>query len=118
MHVMLSVAEVPRWQRSAGRRSCQHGRGAQVRHELLNLMDFTSERARMSVIARSPDGTIRLFCKGADTKARRRGALGPVAVGGHRGLCRPLHSSPLYITCMRTGIRTALPAGFRKPGKA
>lgn len=40
----------------------------QVRHELLNLMDFTSERARMSVITRAPDGTIRLFCKGADTK--------------------------------------------------
>ena len=45
----------------------------QVRHELLNLMDFTSERARMSVITRAPDGTIRLFCKGADTKVRGRG---------------------------------------------
>ena len=46
----------------------------QVRHELLNLMDFTSERARMSVITRAPDGTIRLFCKGADGKAWPRAA--------------------------------------------
>ena len=47
----------------------------QVRHELLNLMDFTSERARMSVIMRAPDGTIRLFCKGADTKVGRQWLL-------------------------------------------
>ena len=46
----------------------------QVRHELLNVMDFTSERARMSVITRAPDGTIRLFCKGADGKACPRAA--------------------------------------------
>lgn len=36
--------------------------------QVLNIMDFTSDRGRMSVIARCPDGTIRLFCKGADTK--------------------------------------------------
>jgi magnesium-transporting ATPase (P-type) len=29
-------------------------------------MEFTSERRRMSVIVRCPDGTIKLFCKGAD----------------------------------------------------
>ena len=35
-------------------------------HEVLNVLDFTSERARMSVILRAPDGTIRLHCKGSD----------------------------------------------------
>jgi hypothetical protein len=33
---------------------------------VLTTLDFTSERARMSVIARAPDGTLRLFCKGSD----------------------------------------------------
>ena len=41
--------------------------GHDVTHTLLNVLDFTSERARMSVIARAPDGTIRLHCKGSDT---------------------------------------------------
>lgn len=42
--------------------------GVEATFQILNLMDFTSDRGRMSVIARCPDGTIRLFCKGADTK--------------------------------------------------
>jgi Cation transport ATPase (P-type) len=39
---------------------------AQVKHTILNTLDFTSERARMSVVAHAPDGTIRLFTKGSD----------------------------------------------------
>lgn len=35
-------------------------------HEILVELEFTSERARMSVVARAPDGTIRLFTKGSD----------------------------------------------------
>lgn len=42
--------------------------GVDATFQILNIMDFTSDRGRMSVIARCPDGTIRLFCKGADTK--------------------------------------------------
>lgn len=33
---------------------------------LLNLLDFTSKRKRMSVIVRDEDGHILLMCKGAD----------------------------------------------------
>ena len=40
--------------------------GHDVTHDLLNLLDFTSDRARMSVVTRAPDGTIRLHCKGSD----------------------------------------------------
>ena len=29
-------------------------------------LEFTSDRARMSVVARAPDGTIRLLTKGSD----------------------------------------------------
>lgn len=39
---------------------------SQVTHEVLVELEFTSERARMSVVARAPDGTIRLLCKGSD----------------------------------------------------
>jgi magnesium-transporting ATPase (P-type) len=35
-------------------------------HEVLNVLDFSSDRARMSIIVRAQDGTIRLHCKGSD----------------------------------------------------
>lgn len=37
------------------------------KYEILNVIEFTSSRKRMSVIVRCPDGKIRLYCKGADT---------------------------------------------------
>uniref|UniRef100_A0A4W3IT86 Phospholipid-transporting ATPase n=1 Tax=Callorhinchus milii TaxID=7868 RepID=A0A4W3IT86_CALMI len=36
------------------------------KYELLNVLEFTSERKRMSVIVRTPTGQLRLYCKGAD----------------------------------------------------
>ena len=36
---------------------------AQVTHEILVELPFSSERARMSVVTRAPDGTLRLLCK-------------------------------------------------------
>jgi phospholipid-translocating P-type ATPase (flippase) len=42
--------------------------GQEVTYEVLNVMEYTSDRGCMSVIARSPDGTIRVFCKGSDAK--------------------------------------------------
>ncbi|CAB4417261.1 unnamed protein product [Rhizophagus irregularis] len=41
--------------------------GKEVHFELLNILEFTSSRKRMSIIVRSPtDGRITLYCKGAD----------------------------------------------------
>ncbi|KYR02985.1 P-type ATPase [Tieghemostelium lacteum] len=37
------------------------------RFELLNVLEFNSDRKRMSVILRTPEGRIILYCKGADT---------------------------------------------------
>lgn len=38
------------------------------RWELLNILEFNSDRKRMSVIVRDPtSGVVRLFCKGADS---------------------------------------------------
>lgn len=41
--------------------------GVKQRYEILNVLEFTSARKRMSVIVKDPDGNIKLFCKGADT---------------------------------------------------
>ncbi|XP_032809728.2 phospholipid-transporting ATPase IC-like isoform X1 [Petromyzon marinus] len=41
--------------------------GTERVYELLNILDFNSDRKRMSVIVRSPEGKLRLYCKGADT---------------------------------------------------
>ncbi|XP_060847824.1 probable phospholipid-transporting ATPase IA isoform X3 [Rhopalosiphum padi] len=41
-------------------------------YEILNIIEFTNSRKRMSVIVRTPDGQIKLFCKGADTGIIKR----------------------------------------------
>ena len=41
--------------------------GTRERYEILNVLEFTSTRKRMSVIVRNPSGQIKLYCKGADT---------------------------------------------------
>uniref|UniRef100_A0A8C2Z5G0 Phospholipid-transporting ATPase n=1 Tax=Cyclopterus lumpus TaxID=8103 RepID=A0A8C2Z5G0_CYCLU len=41
--------------------------GRQRSYELLAILDFNNVRKRMSVIVRSPEGKLSLYCKGADT---------------------------------------------------
>ncbi|XP_034247124.1 probable phospholipid-transporting ATPase IA isoform X6 [Thrips palmi] len=41
--------------------------GHREKYEILHVIEFTSTRKRMSVIARTPDNKIKLYCKGADT---------------------------------------------------
>ncbi|XP_035292180.1 probable phospholipid-transporting ATPase IM [Anguilla anguilla] len=41
--------------------------GVQRSYELLAILDFNNVRKRMSVIVRSPEGKLSLYCKGADT---------------------------------------------------
>lgn len=40
--------------------------GVPMRFEILNVLEFNSDRKRMSIIFRHPDGSIILYCKGAD----------------------------------------------------
>lgn len=49
---------------------------AQSVHQVLNVLDFTSDRACMSIIVRSPDGVIRLHSKGSDAALLPRLAPG------------------------------------------
>lgn len=41
--------------------------GTKQTYEILNVLEFTSARKRMSVIVKDPNGKIKLMCKGADT---------------------------------------------------
>lgn len=54
--------------------------GTQHVYELLHVLEFSSDRKRMSVIVRTRSGKIKLFCKGADTVIYER--LGPATATG------------------------------------
>lgn len=41
--------------------------GRMQEFEILNVCEFNSTRKRMSTVVRTPEGTIKLYCKGADT---------------------------------------------------
>ena len=49
-----------------------------VNIEILNIIEFTSSRKRMSVIIRDPDGKIKVLTKGADSVLSQ--VLAPVDV--------------------------------------
>ena len=42
-------------------------KGTKRKYRLLNLIEFSSTRKRMTVIVRTEDGRIKLLCKGADS---------------------------------------------------
>ncbi|KAI8912623.1 hypothetical protein EDD86DRAFT_245506 [Gorgonomyces haynaldii] len=67
-------------------------------YTLLNVIEFTSDRKRMSVILRTPDNKIMLLCKGADTVIYER--LAP----GQEGLSETL-TGDLDVFA-ETGLRT------------
>ena len=46
--------------------------GKTEEYQVLNVIEFTSTRKRMSVVVRCPDGTIKLYIKGADTMILER----------------------------------------------
>eukprot|EP00163_Fabomonas_tropica_P014181 TRINITY_DN2587_c0_g1_i2.p1 TRINITY_DN2587_c0_g1~~TRINITY_DN2587_c0_g1_i2.p1 ORF type:complete len:1102 (+),score=256.90 TRINITY_DN2587_c0_g1_i2:1098-4403(+) len=58
--------------------------GHDAEYEILNVLEFNSTRKRMSVIVKTPEGKIMLYCKGADTVIYERLAAnqehGPVTL--------------------------------------
>ncbi|KAI6714559.1 hypothetical protein B2J93_2415 [Marssonina coronariae] len=48
------------------------GREVRETYEVLDVVEFSSRRKRMSIIIRLPDGKICLFCKGADSTIIKR----------------------------------------------
>ena len=51
--------------------------GERERYEILNVIEFTSARKRMSVVVRTPSGRIKVLCKGADSVIYERLANKP-----------------------------------------
>ena len=41
--------------------------GKSIRFQLLTVIEFSSDRKRMTVVVRTPDGKIKVMCKGADS---------------------------------------------------
>lgn len=39
----------------------------EIKYKLLNVIEFTSARKRMTVIVRTQDNRIKVMCKGADS---------------------------------------------------
>ncbi|CAM9616533.1 unnamed protein product [Discosporangium mesarthrocarpum] len=57
------------------------------KYQVLKILDFTSQRKRMSVVVREPSGNLRIYCKGADSVMLPRlaaPARPAVAVYGHQ----------------------------------
>jgi magnesium-transporting ATPase (P-type) len=50
--------------------------GARVVYDVLAVLEFNSDRKRMSLVLRDPQGTIRLVTKGADSVMLARAAKG------------------------------------------
>ena len=50
----------------------QKSTGKVIKYKLLNVLEFTSTRKRMSVIVEDPDGKKILMCKGADSIIKER----------------------------------------------
>ncbi|TVY39580.1 putative phospholipid-transporting ATPase, partial [Lachnellula subtilissima] len=53
---------------------------AQEVYEVLDIIEFSSKRKRMSIIVKFPDGRICLFCKGADSVIQPRLRLSALAL--------------------------------------
>eukprot|EP00741_Cyanophora_paradoxa_P018391 tig00000204_g17756.t1 len=50
--------------------------GVTLTYEILHILEFSSDRKRMSIICRDPSGRLMLFCKGADSVIFERAAPG------------------------------------------
>lgn len=63
----------------------QDGSSSGTTYEILDLVEFSSKRKRMSIILRCPDGRIWLICKGADSIMVPRLRMAPAEMKGRRG---------------------------------
>ena len=70
------------------------------RFEILNILEFNSTRKRMSVIARTPEGEIVLYCKGADSVVYER--LRHVAGGQTHAAATQAHMDDYAASGLRT----------------
>ena len=76
MTIKISTAEIPE----------------SKQYRVLHLLEFTSDRKRMSVIVRMPDGKICIFCKGADSTIAQLLRLSKLAIKATEEIARDVHA--------------------------
>ncbi|CAI5740243.1 unnamed protein product [Hyaloperonospora brassicae] len=79
------------------------GSTAPRRYNILNVLEFDSDRKRMTVIVETPDGTIELLCKGADNVIFERLAVDCATLRGHTAHEQAVDQLTLYA---KSGMRT------------
>ncbi|KAI9914347.1 hypothetical protein PsorP6_008157 [Peronosclerospora sorghi] len=72
-------------------------------YKILNVLEFDSDRKRMSVIVETPEGSIELLCKGADTVIFERLATDQANLPGGIDLQQAGNQLSLYA---KSGMRT------------
>ncbi|KAG7393875.1 hypothetical protein PHYPSEUDO_000052 [Phytophthora pseudosyringae] len=72
-------------------------------YKLLNVLEFDSDRKRMTVIVETPDGTIELLCKGADNVIFERLAADQATMPGGMSYEQASDQLTLYA---KSGMRT------------
>ncbi|KAF1773202.1 P-type ATPase, N-terminal [Phytophthora cactorum] len=72
-------------------------------YKLLNVLEFDSDRKRMTVIVETPDGTIELLCKGADNVIFERLAADQATMPGGMAYEQASDQLTLYA---KAGMRT------------
>nr|CAG4640624.1 EOG090X00X3 [Eulimnadia texana] len=77
--------------------------GVPLQFQLLHVLEFTSDRKRMSVIVRTSSGKIKLYCKGADTVIYER--LGSPSSQQQQPFIRQVTTTHLE-NFAREGLRT------------
>ncbi|KAF7562215.1 hypothetical protein G7046_g1929 [Stylonectria norvegica] len=56
------------------------GREEELKYEILDVIEFSSVRKRMSIVVRYPDGRISIICKGADSAIMPRLKMASLAI--------------------------------------
>jgi phospholipid-transporting ATPase len=59
--------------------------GKDLEYQILNVCEFNSTRKRMSCVVKAPDGSIKLYTKGADTVILERLGKNQQSVLDHTG---------------------------------
>ncbi len=71
-----------------------------LEYQILNVIEFTSTRKRMTVVVRTPSGNVRLFSKGADTMIMER-------LGSHEDQRKHLADTVTHLEMFaQEGLRT------------
>eukprot|EP00891_Asterochloris_glomerata_P006425 jgi/Astpho2/6425/e_gw1.00093.28.1_t len=92
--------------------SCKVVLGELLTLEVIAVLEFNSDRKRMSIIIRMPGGRVRIFCKGADSMIYARVAPGQPVADATSSHLAEMSRNGFRTLCM--GQRDVEPAEFQE----